>query len=190
MLHSRGITPAYAGKSRFRHGCIYSTRDHPRLRGEKMRKHQCPTCDRGSPPLTRGKGKSSVPKPMPRRITPAYAGKRLDRLFDERLVEDHPRLRGEKSSGRICKTPTAGSPPLTRGKAFRRLLKYRADGITPAYAGKSCSRFLQKLAVGDHPRLRGEKTKYSCKTQSYHIFLSDFSLHFIRYSTASFQLFI
>ena len=42
----------------------------------------------------------------------------------------------------------------------------------------------------DHPRLRGEKTKHSCKTQPYHMLLSGFLLHFIRYSTASFQLFV
>ena len=70
------ITPAYAGKSpvAFMHKKSY--KDHPRLRGEKsFRKLQTEKLQ-GSPPLTRGKGKSISSHRSAARITPAYAGKR------------------------------------------------------------------------------------------------------------------
>ena len=72
----RGITPAYAGKSI--NGLYISIRgqDHPRLRGEKsLRSYTNPT-NRGSPPLTRGKGHDIRGFRQIHGITPAYAGKR------------------------------------------------------------------------------------------------------------------
>ena len=73
------------------------------------------------------------------RITPAYAGKSLEK-FDA-LYQD------------------TGSPPPMRGKAeviSKLLVDHR---ITPAYAGKSDGLLLTKVESEDHPRLCGEKTK-------------------------------
>ena len=71
------------------------------------------------------------------RITPAYAGKSGIYAGNGVVIQDHPRLRGEKV------------PAATAANADQR--------ITPAYAGKSTK--ITKLcnAVQDHPRLRGEK---------------------------------
>ena len=52
-----------------------------------------------------------------KRITPAYAGKRKDRVIENASTTDHPRLCGEKF-------------PLVTSIAI-------VIGITPAYAGKS-----------------------------------------------------
>ena len=52
-----GITPAYAGKRGYPLVLATSSRDHPRIRGEKRSLMRCPLLLRG--------------------ITPAYAGKRL-----------------------------------------------------------------------------------------------------------------
>ena len=90
------ITPAYAGKSRrYRLPAMWSW-DHPRLCGEKFliarnRPHQS-----GSPPPMRGKAILLLFCKFNPRITPAYAGKRVQAVRYSRAAEDHPRLCGEK----------------------------------------------------------------------------------------------
>ena len=72
------ITPAYAGKSYFAARLPPAERDHPRLRGEKLALPAgLPSCW-GSPPLTRGKVCMCRGPRLENRITPAYAGKRLN----------------------------------------------------------------------------------------------------------------
>ena len=52
----RGITPAYAGKSFLAAGWGASTRDHPRVCGEKAALSSVTAPIWGSPPRMRGKG--------------------------------------------------------------------------------------------------------------------------------------
>ena len=92
-----------------------------------------------------------------RRITPAYAGKRLLSKETERRCRDHPRLRGEKADHRTLPASARGSPPLTRGKEKRKLHSRKKQRITPAYAGKRFPPFFFAMRSQDHPRLRGEK---------------------------------
>ena len=71
-----GITPACAGKSL---PLVYvrpTTRDHPRMRGEKKAKTLLPHKSMGSPPHARGKEIGGRKMPNRIRITPACAGKR------------------------------------------------------------------------------------------------------------------
>ena len=71
-----GITPAYAGKRDSKPNFDFSTKDHPRLCGEKfliVLKSQLP---HGSPPPMRGKVQKALQGVNSKRITPAYAGKR------------------------------------------------------------------------------------------------------------------
>ena len=112
----RGITPAYAGKSRSSARPHHSHRDHPRACGEKTEYRALVTAHQGSPPRMRGK---AVPK------EPCQSNRR-----------DHPRVCGEKTIYRIIKVACQGSPPRMRGKAVQpcRILPW--SGITPAYAGK------------------------------------------------------
>ena len=91
-----GITPAYAGKSRF---CFFWNDfkwDHPRLCGEKfVILAHCGFVE-GSPPPMRGKVFLAPLVLSVSRITPAYAGKssaQTPRVFQR---QDHPRLCGEK----------------------------------------------------------------------------------------------
>ena len=111
------ITPAYAGKSIF--DCVISTCkmgspppmrgkvqlavqprttfwDHPRLCGEKISHALFIMLAMGSPPPMRGKVNCFVVIVQPRRITPAYAGKRWFRSPSSFALGDHPRLCGEK----------------------------------------------------------------------------------------------
>ena len=74
-----GITPAHAGKSP-----VYDLRDrfyedHPRTRGEKACCSHISLSRSGSPPHTRGKVRNTEQKLHERRITPAHAGKRLNK---------------------------------------------------------------------------------------------------------------
>ena len=74
-----GITPAYAGKragGRMRQNV---SEDHPRVCGEKRLAPLVRGGGWGSPPRMRGKERCVEREPLPQRITPAYAGKRLKR---------------------------------------------------------------------------------------------------------------
>ena len=71
------------------------------------------------------------------RITPAYAGKRKQKWHLFPLLQDHPRLCGEKAVVGNHDRIFVGSPPPMRGKAPVIVLQSTSSGITPAYAGKS-----------------------------------------------------
>ena len=71
----RRITPAYAGKRRFRRGEHGARWDHPRICGEKKVIDGTTYHHKGSPPHMRGKGKDTVCAREAVGITPAYAGK-------------------------------------------------------------------------------------------------------------------
>ena len=114
-----GITPAYAGKSRHFQDKICTSRDHPRLCGEKGFGSESRNTTMGSPPPMRGKV-PTVPRIAENyRITPAYAGKR--------------------SKPHSIPLKIYGSPPPMRGKGQAVLDFLRRARITPAYAGKSPS---------------------------------------------------
>ena len=55
----------------------------------------------------------------------------------------------------------SGSPPPMRGKVECHLKEFASNRITPAYAGKSSRIPRLHLRDRDHPRLCGEKPKYS-----------------------------
>ena len=134
-----GITPACAGKSAIHYICSMDTKDHPRMRGEKLIRSNNQSTTWGSPPHARGKGLALVQAGHIVGITPACAGKSVHIL---RLLEtggDHPRMRGEKrpSSGRCRRS--WGSPPHARGKVELEMMCNYDLGITPACAGKSRS---------------------------------------------------
>ena len=102
---SRGITPAYAGKSAALLPSVRLGPDHPRVRGEK--KHRLRSSDEigGSPPRTRGKAIVLLVLCRGYRITPAYAGKRKAPCGEHPGAKDHPRVRGEK-----CTSVAAARP--------------------------------------------------------------------------------
>ena len=137
LKYAVGITPACAGKSCLCHKINSFCGDHPRMCGEKGHIRPCPCPAQGSPPHVRGKADTRAFASAFPRITPACAGKRLQR-------------------GR--KTPMAeGSPPHVRGK-----VRYSSPipfdmRITPACAGKSMGESGTADAARDHPRMCGEK---------------------------------
>ena len=77
---NRRITPAYAGKSQTTSLTRSTSRDHPRLCGEKQPPNRRTIRPPGSPPPMRGKGVKVNTAVRLAGITPAYAGK--SSLFD------------------------------------------------------------------------------------------------------------
>ena len=110
--------------------------DHPRLCGEKFRGSFPLLWTQGSPPPMRGKADCMTFCRFRRRITPAYAGK--SSLFPRSsvILEDHPRLCGEKPPSACTGGRCGGSPPPMRGKDLSAGQLRRNHRITPAYAGK------------------------------------------------------
>ena len=92
-------------------------RDHPRVGGEKRRLSECAQWAEGSPPRGRGKGGLALCWPPPPRITPAWAGKSTWAPSFKDLLQDHPRVGGEKQKTGFSGLCYVGSPPRGRGKA-------------------------------------------------------------------------
>ena len=140
--NSVGITPACAGKSRYRSLCVAVCRDHPRVCGEKVLSNLAKAVAAGSPPRVRGKGARICQNLERVGITPACAGKSWwisSRRPDRR---DHPRVCGEKPLLRALKNTALGSPPRVRGKGCTAHALLEVAGITPACAGKRCVFYL------------------------------------------------
>ena len=112
-------------------------RDHPRLCGEKLSRLGMGLGKTGSPPPMRGKDNLCRKTVQRTRITPAYAGKRRTIQGVRDLIEDHPRLCGEKKVPSSPPPVLVGSPPPMRGKDHDNTKQLNGYGITPAYAGKS-----------------------------------------------------
>ena len=151
------ITPAWAGKSwplRDIHNLVW---DHPRVGGEKFVRYGYKFPVGGSPPRGRGKVPETYRYVAGYGITPAWAGKSLGICACFPLVQDHPRVGGEKFAFLVFAPDVLGSPPRGRGKApgAHRPAKYQ--GITPAWAGKRPSGAQPWPPPRDHPRVGGEK---------------------------------
>ena len=84
----------------------------------------------------RGKAAISSRKFNFTRITPAYAGKRMEKAKEMLRRKDHPRLCGEKFVQLLHVVVRPGSPPPMRGKVTPSFAFCYILGITPAYAGK------------------------------------------------------
>ena len=106
----------------------------------------------------RGKGYRSCLVPVCQGITPACAGKSNFCTILGKMVEDHPRVCGEKRSRFKRDQNVKGSPPRVRGKVRRVVERQRPPGITPACAGKSAHRVRKSNSMRDHPRVCGEKS--------------------------------
>ena len=115
----------------------------------------------GSPPRVRGKGAAAPSPTSTARITPACAGKRSRGFGIAHILEDHPRVCGEKSAQARSQYASEGSPPRVRGKVTLLPCFFDLTGITPACAGKSEIPAHKHCIVKDHPRVCGEKMRSS-----------------------------
>ena len=157
LINPHGITPAWAGKRTTRNSGRKSTRDHPRMGGEKRMVEEDKRQGAGSPPRGRGKAVKAHDQMAGARITPAWAGKRLTRPAMTGTPRDHPRMGGEKLNPALARAITSGSPPHGRGKDPHAAVCPQLLRITPAWAGKRHKAVLSSGRYGDHPRMGGEK---------------------------------
>ena len=112
------ITPAYAGNTTRRPLRLFNYKDHPRLRGEHNNSVSGISHIEGSPPPTRGTRSRFFSRCFMGRITPAYAGNTDLTALHQDLHWDHPRLRGEHTTGWKGTGSATGSPPPTRGTLY------------------------------------------------------------------------
>ena len=152
-----GITPACAGKSGSPGRPCSRGWDHPRVCGEKAASSYSMTCETGSPPRMRGKEQPTSSICSSAGITPACAGKRIERSQCRTSRRDHPRVCGEKVFASISILVAQGSPPRVRGKVRQHLESRQSVGITPACAGKRARPSPCRSQSRDHPRACGEK---------------------------------
>ena len=154
---SRGITPAWAGKSPHTSEGSVRCGDHPRVGGEKHKEESSVMELQGSPPRGRGKVVLHCGIIFNVGITPAWAGKSHGFRLGNVAGQDHPRVGGEKSLIYLFPFFRLGSPPRGRGKAMSVRMAGGLPRITPAWAGKSPAKTVILQRTKDHPRVGGEK---------------------------------
>ena len=152
-----GITPAWAGKSRFAVLRSELSEDHPRVGGEKAHASKRFRLSQGSPPRGRGKVNALAFSYDGLRITPAWAGKSSMIFQPLTVFPDHPRVGGEKLSCPAHGRHYQGSPPRGRGKVPTKTYQVPKIRITPAWAGKRLMLTPNSARTWDHPRVGGEK---------------------------------
>ena len=91
-----------------------------------------------------------------RGIIPAYAGSTVHARAGQRLISDHPRIRGEHDLVHSDGILKPGSSPHTRGALHLMDLDGENYGIIPAYAGSTPWTSFAPSPYADHPRIRGE----------------------------------
>ena len=80
----------------------------------------------------------------------------MDRI---KLIQDHPRLRGEYLVFMVGTAIFTGSPPLARGVPLAIPYISNHFRITPACAGSTALCSFRIFVTKDHPRLRGEYSR-------------------------------
>ena len=135
---TRGIIPALAGNTTAVRASRIALSDHPRSRGEYLRRASPAPAGRGSSPLSRGIRLLTEECSWTMRIIPALAGNTRSQDQSHGSRKDHPRSRGEYAQSSPVWPPVIGSSPLSRG------IRASAGGLGATH--------------GDHPRSRGEYT--------------------------------
>ena len=155
-----GITPACAGRSNIGKLKVRRPLDHPRVCGEKTRNSVIKSYMKGSPPRVRGEDGVIEATSYSTRITPACAGRSVVGINQNQLVQDHPRVCGEKASTRQVKVQVAGSPPRVRGEVDAdRPAVLHEDEMIELYAEMENPTWDEEAEAGSPPRVRGEERR-------------------------------
>ena len=155
---TRGLIPAWAGKTKYRPGAARSSWAHPRVGGENSARFSNEADRWGSSPRGRGKLDRARAVGVRLGLIPAWAGKtRLCRTLGM-TARAHPRVGGENSGARGGDKVGAGSSPRGRGKLAVCRRGMAVVGLIPAWAGKTGFRRRRLRRRGAHPRVGGENT--------------------------------
>ena len=115
QLTSGGIIPARAGSTQLCRLLLVLLADHPRSRGEHLRRRLTHAGADGSSPLARGARGCDTSSPSAPGIIPARAGSTFATKVWLGSHEDHPRSRGEHPMRDPGGIASIGSSPLARG---------------------------------------------------------------------------
>ena len=126
------------------------------MRGEHVEAVTSYEYGTGSSPHARGALVPSGTTNVTEGIIPACAGSTPERLVRGVDVRDHPRMRGEHSSGWNSCCRSRGSSPHARGALGAAEGAGRRPGIIPACAGSTSRQTTPCRLSRDHPRMRGE----------------------------------
>ena len=151
-----GIIPACAGSTSLTARLPPSVSDHPRLRGEHLRRRPRLMAEAGSSPPARGARSSGNLREVRYRIIPACAGSTTSCGRGCHEARDHPRLRGEHGDRSGLGHVISGSSPPARGAQRRAWGTLPVHRIIPACAGSTGGWAVAGASPRDHPRLRGE----------------------------------
>ena len=133
----RRIIPALAGNT-FCCPLMQSIwKDHPRSRGEYVRRSCALSAAKGSSPLSRGILADEASGQDGQGIIPALAGNTDCTRTGCGGCWDHPRSRGEYAIANALARCSWGSSPLSRGIQLRQKNRICSRGIIPALAGNT-----------------------------------------------------
>ena len=155
-LPSARIIPAYAGSTAPWTTANCPPGDHPRIRGEHLRRAAGRRRAGGSSPHTRGARPDGAALLLGGGIIPAYAGSTPSTSGQVGGDADHPRIRGEHNVASCPHMTRAGSSPHTRGAPSQLVDESARPRIIPAYAGSTTAAPRYARLPADHPRIRGE----------------------------------
>ena len=127
------------------------------MRGERFCRTANVSRQSGSSPHARGThGDDGDLERLPRFI-PACAGNAHHRSRHPRPSSVHPRIRGERPTGKRSMRRPRGSSPHARGTPCAAALPYRLVRFIPACAGNAASALHPSWPASVHPRMRGER---------------------------------
>ena len=155
-LTARRIIPACAGNTVQPDSACKLRPDHPRVRGEHLRRLPKRRNTSGSSPRARGTLPRRVRPLDAGRIIPACAGNTSLCTRSEASRPDHPRVRGEHGTVARWVGASGGSSPRARGTPDARTTARVGRRIIPACAGNTHACRSLDARQTDHPRVRGE----------------------------------
>ena len=130
---------------------------HPRMRGERLTRHNARQRAHGSSPHARGTQPEPICQTGRLRFIPACAGNAPPCSSPRTPMPVHPRMRGERFCTSSWADHSSGSSPHARGTHPRSTPGARKYRFIPACAGNAGGRHNPHLPCAVHPRMRGER---------------------------------
>ena len=130
---------------------------HPRMRGERLTRHNARQRAHGSSPHARGTQPEPICQTGRLRFIPACAGNAPPCSSPRTPMPVHPRMRGERRIRSQTLASLFGSSPHARGTLLYKLLGRPQLRFIPACAGNAPPLHPGRQKVPVHPRMRGER---------------------------------
>ena len=151
----RGLTPAWAGRTRPASPRSQSPWAHPRVGGADRTRAVVQPWASGSPPRGRG-GLEPLPQLLHHPgLTPAWAGRTRVRGRTRSPIRAHPRVGGADYAPLGRFEIVQGSPPRGRGGPGAHHRGPPHPGLTPAWAGRTRRQAQDPPLRTAHPRVGG-----------------------------------